>query len=177
MAICVSARASAHMHGPADALRPAGAIEAAEKLCAVTPDSFCLGQFQNPANPDIHYRTTGPEIWQDTAGRVAYLVVGVGTGGTLSGAGRYLKERNPNVKVVAVEPRESPVLRGGRAGSHGIAGIGAGFIPPVLDVRFSPRLPVTCAWCVLVCTQPPRKLLACRCVHWCCMSSDVFYRY
>jgi cysteine synthase len=112
-----------------------GAISAAEDVCARTPRSYCLGQFSNPANPEVHHSTTGPEIWRDTAGVVDTLVVGVGTGGTLSGAGRYLKERKPGVRVVAVEPAESPVMSGGRAGQHGIVGIGPGFKPDTLDVR------------------------------------------
>lgn len=111
----------------------AGAIERAEALAREIPGGFLAGQFVNPANPAAHYRTTGPEIWADTDGSVDIFVAGVGTGGTLSGAGRYLKEKNPAIRVVAVEPAASPVLSGGPAGPHGLQGIGAGFVPEALD--------------------------------------------
>ena len=110
-----------------------GAIEEAERLAAEIPNSFIPSQFSNPANPAVHERTTGPEIWEDTDGVVDILVAGVGTGGTLSGTGAYLKAQNPAIQVVAVEPAGSPVLSEGRAGAHKIQGIGAGFVPETLD--------------------------------------------
>lgn len=110
-----------------------GAIEEAERLAAEIPNSFIPSQFSNPANPAVHERTTGPEIWEDTDGAVDILVAGVGTGGTLSGTGAYLKAQNPAIQVVAVEPAGSPVLSEGRAGAHKIQGIGAGFVPETLD--------------------------------------------
>jgi len=136
----IERRALLRMLGAEIVLAPAakgmpGAIEAARELVAKTPGAFMPQQFANPANPGIHERTTGPEIWEDAEGRVDIFVAGIGTGGTITGVGRFLKRRNPKIQVVAVEPAASAVLSGSAPGKHGIQGIGAGFIPDVLDQK------------------------------------------
>lgn len=122
----------------------AGCIAIAEKLQKETPGSVIAGQFDNPANPEAHYRTTGPEIWQDTDGQVDVFVAGVGTGGTLTGTGKYLKEKKTSLHIIAVEPASSPLLSGGKAGPHGLQGIGANFVPSILDTKlYDEVMPVT----------------------------------
>ena len=121
-----------------------GAIAKADELAKEIPNSFIPGQFVTPANPEMHFRTTGPEIWEDTDGQVDYFTAGVGTGGTVTGVGKFLKSKNPNVKVAAIEPSDSPVLSQGRAGSHKIQGIGAGFVPDTLDTSvYDEVMPIT----------------------------------
>ncbi len=116
------------------ALGMKGAIDKAEELCRENDKYILAGQFKNPANPEAHYRTTGPEIWEDTEGKIDVFGAGIGTGGTISGIGRYLKEKNPDIRIIGVEPAGSPFLTEGRAGAHGLQGIGAGFVPDTLDL-------------------------------------------
>ncbi|NLO72661.1 MAG: cysteine synthase A [candidate division WS1 bacterium] len=135
-----------------------GAIAQAEALLTETPGGFIPQQFQNPANPQAHYEHTGPEIWEQAQGRVDAFVAGVGTGGTITGVGRYLRQRNPQVRIVAVEPAESPVLSGGEPGSHGIQGIGAGFVPGVLDTQvYTEVLTVTTEQAVEMAQRLPQE--------------------
>lgn len=122
----------------------AGAIAKAEELAKEIPGAFIPGQFDNPANPQAHYETTGPEIYEDTDGKVDIFVAGIGTGGTITGVGRYLREKNPHVQIIGVEPASSPLLTEGRAGSHGLQGIGANFVPSILDTKlYNEIIPVT----------------------------------
>jgi cysteine synthase A len=116
------------------ALGMKGAIARAEELAAEIEGAIVAGQFINPANPLAHYKTTGPEIWEDTEGRIDVFVAGIGTGGTITGVGRYLKEKNPNIKIIGIEPAGSPFLTKGETGTHGLQGIGAGFKPEILDM-------------------------------------------
>lgn len=121
-----------------------GAIAKALELAAEIPNSFLAGQFENPANPAAHYSSTGPEIWEDTNGQIDAFIAGIGTGGSISGIGRYLKEKNPNIRIVGIEPYGSPVLSGGQAGAHGLQGIGAGFIPKTLDTEILDEIFTVC---------------------------------